>query len=423
MLGLLTTSAIAVQADEADLLRQVEELRNDNAALRGRLSDQERKLESVMTELDELRTAARSNSTGPTAGSDRAPVTSGPARVILSGQGAVGLFSTGSAGSHPNTEFTLDELRLDVDAMVTDNVYAFVELNFATREATDLYAEPGEAYIDFEGVSRLWGNERQLSLRAGRLDVPFGEEYLTRYAIDDPLISHSLADIWGVDEGVELYGALGPVYYVAAVQNGGNSDVHDFNGDKSVALRLGYDPTRWLHVGISGMRTGDLNASNEWSALWFGNGFFRSIGSNGTSTFSARAVQGDLQLKLARGHIHLAGGYANYTDNDPLADNRRDLYFYSVEGVHDVTSHLYAGLRFSQIFAEHGYPIVGQGNFGQYFFGPMTDNIWRLSLGLGYRVSDGLVLKGEYSFERGKLTNGGTRTDEDMVSGQVAFKF
>lgn len=401
----------------------MEELRNDNSTLRGRLTEQERKLESVMAELAELKANAQTQSSATADKLDPLAMPSGPARVILSGRGAAGLFSTGSAGSHPNSEFTMDELRLNVDAMVTENVYGFAELNFATREADEWYAELGEAYVDFEGVSRMWGNERQLSLRMGRLDIPFGEEYLTRDAIDDPLISHSLADFWGIDEGVELYGSLGPVRYVAALQNGSNADLRDFNGDKSVVLRLGYDPTRWLHAGISGMRTGNLDAFKEWSALWFGNGFFRSIGTTNTTTFSARAIQGDLQFNLPKGHVHLAGGYANYSDNDPSRDNQRDLYYYSAEAVHDVTSHLYAGVRFSQIFAHDGYPIVGQGNFGQFFFGPMTDNIWRLSLGLGYRFTDELVVKGEYSFERGNLTNGGKRSDEDMVSGQVAFKF
>ena len=67
-----------------------------------------------------------------------------------------------------------------------------------------------------------------LNVRAGRIDVPFGEEYLMRDAIDNPLISHSLPDIWGVDEGIELYGAAGKFSYVVAVQNGGIPATRDF---------------------------------------------------------------------------------------------------------------------------------------------------------------------------------------------------
>ena len=120
--------------------------------------------------------------------------------------------------------------------------------------------------------------------------VPFGEEYLSRYAIDNPLISHSLSDLWGVDEGVELYGKVGPVRYTMAVQNGGIPDTLDYNDDKSVAGRLEYDPARWLHLSASGMRTGDLQVSgDQLSAMWFGNGFLNIDRLSEYNTISRRS--------------------------------------------------------------------------------------------------------------------------------------
>ena len=89
----------------------------------------------------------------------------------------------------------------------------------------------------------------------GRLDIPFGEEYLSRDASDNRLISHSLSDFWGIDEGVEVYGTLKHIQYVLAVQNGGHPSINDYNSDKSVTLRLGGDPVKWLHLGVSLMRT------------------------------------------------------------------------------------------------------------------------------------------------------------------------
>src|SRR5262249_5228547 len=160
---------------------------------------------------------------------------------------------------------------------------------------------------------------------------PFGEEYLYRDAIDNPLISRSASDLWGVDEGIELYGALGLVQYVVAVQNGGVSTTHDFDGDKSVAGRISYDPTRWLHLSVSGMRTGNLNANKDrLSELWFANGFFRSLGSTNTTRFHANLVEGDITFRLPRGHIRAFGGYVHYDDDDPNGNNARDVYYYSV---------------------------------------------------------------------------------------------
>src|SRR5204862_1142451 len=118
-------------------------------------------------------------------------------------------------------------------APIWENVYFFTELNLMTREANDLSLQLGELYVDFENISRLWDRDRMLNLRVGRMDTPFGEEYQTRDAIDNPLISHSLSDLWGVDEGIELYGSVNKVSYAVAVQNGGVSGVRDFDGDKS----------------------------------------------------------------------------------------------------------------------------------------------------------------------------------------------
>ena len=41
------------------------------------------------------------------------------------------------------------------------------------------------------------------------MNLPFGEEYQVRNAIDNPLVTHSLSDVWGIDEGVQVYGTLG----------------------------------------------------------------------------------------------------------------------------------------------------------------------------------------------------------------------
>jgi len=76
-------------------------------------------------------------------------------------------------------------------------------------------------------------------------------------------VTHSLEDLWGVDEGLELYGSFGKVSYAVAVQNGGVPGARDYNSDKSVAGRISYDPNRWLHLSVSAMRTGDLDVNGD----------------------------------------------------------------------------------------------------------------------------------------------------------------
>jgi len=336
----------------------------------------------------------------------------------------VAFFETGSEGMFPNANFRVDEARLFVEAPVWDDVYFYSEIDLAQREYVGLDLELGELYLDFEDVSKLWGRDRLLNVRAGRFYIPFGEEYMTRNAIDDPLISRSLSDLWGVDEGLELYGAAGKFSYVVAVQNGGISSGRDFTADKSVAGRVAFDPTHWLHLSVSGMRTGDLSAKRDsLSELWFGTGWIRSLGSTNTSAFHANLVEGDATVRLAHGHLKAFGGYLRYGDDDPQANNRRDVYYYSVEAVHDLARRLYAGVRFSQIFAGRGFPIVGNGNVNDYFNEDLTRNLWRLSLGLGYRFSDRLVVKTEYALERGREADGEPRRHEDFFGTEAAFKF
>jgi hypothetical protein len=135
-------------------------------------------------------------------------------------------------------------------------------------------------------------------------------------------------------------------------------------------------------------------------------------------------VQGDVRIKWRRGYVAAAGGYIDYNDNDSAGDNHRGLWQYYVEAKQGITSKLYAAARFSQILADKGYPLTGLGNMGEYFAPTtLTDNLWRLSLGLGYRFNDNLVLKGEYSFERGHETSGSSRDHEDMLAVEAAVKF
>src|SRR5688572_10087360 len=161
-------------------------------------------------------------------------------RIRISGEGGVVFFHTSSDGQYPNSAFRVDEAKLFLEAPLWESTYFYGELDLVTREANDEYFHLGELYVDFENVLRHWTDKNRLSLRLGRFDIPFGEECAVRDVIDNPLISHSLSDLWGIDEGVELYGGAFGFDYVLAVQNGGHPTLQDFTSDKSIAGRVGY---------------------------------------------------------------------------------------------------------------------------------------------------------------------------------------
>jgi uncharacterized coiled-coil protein SlyX len=423
--------------DSAEVKRQLLLLQQQNAALQAQITKQQELIDSLNRKVAEIQQANAQhdrqldelkNDMATTENENNRAAGFNLGKVRISGEGGVGFFETGSQGMFPNSEFRVDEAKLFVETPIWENVFFFSEINLATRESSDLDLRLGELYVDFADVSQLWGRDRILNIRAGRLDVPFGEEYLSRDVIDNPLISHSLADLWGVDEGIELYGSIGKISYVLAVQNGGVPLTRDFDSDKSVSGRLSFDPAPWLHLSVSGMRTGELDATDDYlSEIWFGNGWFRSIGSPETTRFHANLVEGDVEVRFKRGHLKAFGGYVSYDDNDPNGNNQRDIYYYSIEGLFDVTRKFYAAMRFSQILVEDGYPISGHGMMDDYFFNysptVLTEDIWRLSIGLGYRFNRHLVVKAEYSFERGKTVGDGDREHEDLFAAEAAFGF
>lgn len=415
----LVFATLGVPAEDTNLLNEIKLLREQNALLQQQVRQQGQQIDTLAREFKDLQTAqGAENPEAAAVNGSRMNLKN----VNFGGEGGFGYATTQPEGYAPNGQFQLYDARLFVDALVWEDVYFFGEVILAYPGQLNNSLQVGELYVDFENVSKLWDMDDLLNVRLGQMYIPFGEEYLTRNAIDNPLISQSLVDFWGINPGIELYGKAGKFTFCAAVQNGADGQANGAGGDKSVAGRIGFDPDEHWHFSVSAMRTGNLKA-DQLSAMWFGGGYFRSIGSPATTQFHVDAVEGDLTARWKSGHVKAFGGVARYDDNDPAADNGRNIYYYSAEAKQDLTKKLYAVTRWSQAYCNDGIPMVGYGDFGKYFFGPLTDNLWRLSLGLGCKLSERLVLKVEYSFERGYESGGEKRNHEDFFGTQAAFKF
>lgn len=413
----LASGAAAAAAGPRTVEERLRALEAQNRRLQEQVQEQQEVISGLLERADEA----------PPPSDPAPPVFGGiqAGRLHISGEGGVAYFHTGSEGAHPHGSFRVDEAKLFLEAPLWTGTYFFSELDLTTRETNEEFFRLGELYVDFENVLRRWTDSRALNLRFGRIDIPFGEEYQVRDVIDNPLISHSLSDLWGVDEGIEIYGSLGQFSYVAAVQNGGHPILRDADGDKSFAGRIGWDPSRWLHFSASAMRTGNLHPEDDGlSEMWFGNGFFRSLGAEDTTTrFDANLFELDAQAFWSSGHLKLAGGYIEYDDDDQAADQRRDAWYYYADGKQDIWGKLYGAARFSHIIANDGLPLVGHGRFGRFFYGPLSTELWRLSLGLGYTWNERLVTKIEYTFEEGELLGGAPRENQNFLGAQVGFQF
>ncbi len=415
---------VAVAAEDTPSLAR------ENAALRERVGALEDELAALRREVAQLagrltRTEDAVDDAGNSAPPPRA--SGGPGRIILSGEVGVGYTDGEVESDGPTGQFAVQEAKLFVDAEVLRGVYGFAEIDVTIEENQEEFLM-GELYLEVEDVARRLGLDHlpEMTLRLGRLDIPFGEEYLARGVLSNPLISHSLADFWGVDEGIEVFGTAGMLNYFVAVQNGSHDARADFTDDKSLTLRLAADLAPRLHVSFSAIRTGEILAVEErLSELWWGGGFLRSIGNPATTTtFRAGAWQLAGTWRWDTGHLKAAGGLVLYDDNDSTRSNARDMRHLMIEGVQGFGGGLYGALRYSWIDTDGGYPIAGQGDFGKYFFGPFfSDEVWRLTAGLGYRWTDDFLFKVEYSLERGTLSSGADRKDMDQLATQAAVRF
>ncbi|HEY1763979.1 MAG TPA: hypothetical protein VGF85_03585 [Opitutaceae bacterium] len=419
------------RADETPTVTaQLQTLIDTNRALQDQLTAQQKAIDDLKARLASLELGSgRAQASLPAAEppasdstSPSLPASDSGLGVRIGGEGGVAYFLTGRDGAFPNGAFRWDDAKLYLDASVWKDVYFYSELDLMTREASDQNVHFGEMYIDFENVSSLWQADRLVNVRVGRFYDPFGEEYQVRGVMENPLIAHSASDIWGMDQGIELYGQSGRVSYAAALMDGGVSRLNTAHDDKSIAGRIGFDPGGGVHLSASGMWTGWINAPNDvLSAIWFGNGFFRAI-SPAATRFEASLEELDASYRWKGGRASVAGGLVQFDDN--VRGDSRNMSYYTFEATQYLFDRLYGAVRFSGIRAPGGYPIAGLGNFEDYFFSSiLTSELYRLSIGVGYQFAAPVELKFDYSPEWGRTTAGGGRDREDLFSTELGVKF
>ncbi len=422
----LSTAAVSDNPPWQELIEQNRRLQEQVRAQQTMIDELGAKMAAVLQTTERQERELRGLQGGSGIAPEPARVRDRTHEVRIAAEAGLAFFHTGPEGQFPKGEFRVDDPVISFEAPIHKNVYFFGALKLLPREARLENFQLGELYVDFEDVSSTWGQMGLVNVRVGRFNVPFGEEYLARGPVTNALISHSLSDIWGEDEGAEIYGKLGSFDYTVAVQNGGLSGVRDFNADKALVGRAGWNAATWLRVSGSAMRTGEIStAGDQLSAVWFGNGFFRGLGSPKTTRkFRADLYEADVIARWQTGHLSAAAGAVKFGDNDSTTDNSRRLHYNFVELMQAVGARPYFAARYSSIRVPRGYPLTGWGEAGEYFFEPtLTEELHRLSLGLGYRLGPSLVLKMEYSWENGREMTGDRRDEENFFGTEIGLKF
>lgn len=411
-------------ANAADIGEQLAALQAQNRTLHALVERQQEQIDVLRGRLDSL----AAETPAPTSVDRAAPAlpTRGGGRLIVSGEFGLSYFGGSADAQYANHEFRVDDSNVYLEAELARGLYAFGELQLSRREALDEAFKIGELYLEWENPFGGLLPEGAATVRFGRVDTPFGEEYLVRTPLKNPLITHSLGDVWGTDEGLVLFGAGGRFDYALAVQNGGQQLMRDFDSDKALAVRLGFEAGRGLRFSASALRTGELNVANEpLSETWIGNNVFRSIGSGATTHYEGSLWQLDARYAWRDGHVLGAFGGARYDDNDPLADNAVAFTMYHLEAMQSLGGGFYGAMRYSRLRArDGGYPLAGLGNFNKYFLGSiLTEDLWRLGAGVGYRFNASALLKLELTREERTLSGGAEAPAVNQLSAQAALGF
>lgn len=333
----------------------------------------------------------------------------------ISGFAAFGYYDTGSAGTRDNGGFEIKETSLFVTADVWDNAQFFLELQ-TNRLGKDeeKFTRTGEVYAHFHDI-RL-SDSITIGMKIGRIDIPFGEEYLWQDAIDNPLITNSAPYPYGWDEGVLVYGEFLGVDWIAAITDGTDARSEDENADKAFNLKLSGNPIEALNLSLSLMANGDASKS----AIEFGGSHFRpvgaahqsSLGTSSSTEVNANLIEinarYDFAYSLHGPALALSFGAADTEDNNPTFD--RDFRWFSVEPSFRFRPNWYTTVRYSEIGTYDntaGYHFDGK-TFagGNAAFGYDAKRFQRLALGIGWTPNPRVRAKLEIAKDRFELVDG-----------------
>jgi hypothetical protein len=349
-------------------------------------------------------------------------------RVRLSGSANAGWYGGLENSVYPDDAFMIFDTRFFVDAELARDVRVgeatiardvgfLFEWNLV--RLGEIENDVGELYADFQGIA----DQGWLNAQIGRFQIPVGENYLrfSQGYPDNPFISNTVGGPWFWDEGIRVYGREGWFGWVASVSDGETPFNADPDIDKQFTLKLYTDPTPWLHVSLSGLRSGALgsNDTRASGALWLGETWAKPIGGSTTvPTFidgvSVPDGPNELDGNWLAGadvilhfddlvRIWLGGGWWGI-DSTGSSIYDRDLFYWIAEVIFEggaaapVLRPFYLGLRANGLGtydSDKGY-VLDMRQSAVLGYNSKSEDVY--SVVLGWRIADGITMRAEYSF-------------------------
>lgn len=337
-------------------------------------------------------------------------------KLDITGFGAAGYLRSGPGGERPNGGFAVKETSLFLEADVWENTSLFFEIQVSPLLQDDRVSfETGEVYANFRNV---WTNDSgdHLGFKVGRIDIPFGEEYVWGDSPDNPMISHTVSFPWLTDEGVAAYGRFRGVGWVASITDGTMMRSVDETASKAFNLKVYGQPWRPVSVSASVMRNDDTSMS----ALYLGETCFSPVGDDihGRPVPSTAGQSPSDFVDVVLSQVDVTVSPINEVTvwtsagrafvDDTVESFDRNLRWFSAEMRAALPiDRTYAAVRYSEMGttrSDGGYSLGG--GFltdGRLAFGYDVTRVQRWSAGLGWRVNPRAVAKVEVGADRFEL--------------------
>lgn len=294
----------------------------------------------------------------------------------------------------------------------------------------------GDLYVDL----RELGGRPWLNMQIGRFQIPVGENYkrFGRGTHDNPFITNAVAGPWYWDEGVKLFGEddSGRFGYVASVTDGEGFVNGNGDADAQTTLKLFVRPAEWLTLSASALRSGEIGRTGEdtYGSVWLGETWPIPVGDfTGVPTYQnglaiadgpeefkgVTLLGGDAVAEFGKyARLWLSGGGMNLDTEQGSTYDRRLHYWLAELVLHGgmaapILEPFYLALRANGLGTydhNEGYALDAR-YLGSLGFN--TSSLEAYSVGAGWKLSDALTLRLEYTLFDFGFVRGVTPDIED----------
>lgn len=336
--------------------------------------------------------------------------------IKMSGRFAAGYFDSQKAGSFSDGTWAAPDAKLRFDIQ-PDKINTIVMRGSFNNGK---FNEVDYLYVDSVGfLPFLEDKPFTLSSRLGKFKLDYGEETWSDNPVESTLISNSIGNATGVDEGWQLFGTVGKekkIKYSASVSNGTDS-TGDNNPSKAFAGKIGVTPFDPIYLSASYYNSGDLETDKSAYKI----AGLNSVG-KGVTDWKRSMWEVDARIDLWKGtkpldppayndsKVFVRGAYGQFSD-ELTGGSDRDGDYGFVEGTWNICPKFYTSGRWSVVDLDSGTASLQ---------GAVAEWAQRWSLGGGFRLTDAAIIKAEYSWN---VEDDDHEVDNDQVATVLSMSF